>query len=341
LIPHFPDDPKARFLSELDEEIPDALLSQSSQSFSQNSSATLTSPKKRGTGMWKSVKTLEQFWEMMAYRQECCSGRLVGFIWVVFTPGSLLVNGSVDTDDDPPSPTIRKASNAATPDLHLTKKRKSPVPEDVPSMKRRKHKHTPILTGAIHPRVPHIKSPTTSSSFGSMATPSSSFSQTTQPETTPYYHAPHDSRGTIILPQKEYDRVHEILLRQDFSSLSDSRESTKTWIEQTGIVAGARGRSWGIDVIGRKNMPDPTMSVEGEHRGETKVNVLQVKKQDKSGAVVDVVAGAEAQTLPAMLVRKKAKAPDEVANAQPAATAALATGVKTLNAGLVRKKPKA
>jgi len=174
-----------------------------------------------------------------------------------------------------------------------------------------------------------------------MTTPSSSFSQTTQPETTPYYHAPYDSRGTIILPQKEYDRVHEILLRQDFSSLSDSRKSTKTWIEQAGIVAGAGGRSWGVDIVGRKNMPDPTMNVEGEHREETKVNVLQVKKQDKSGAVVDAIAGAEAQTLPAMLVRKKAKAPEEVASAQPAATAALAAGAITLNAGLVRKKPKA
>jgi Histone acetylation protein len=70
LIPRFPDDPKARFLVDLDSEIPDP-----------SSSA-------KNNGRWRSVKTLDQFWDMMSYRQECSAGRLVGFIWVVFTPSS-------------------------------------------------------------------------------------------------------------------------------------------------------------------------------------------------------------------------------------------------------------
>ncbi|KAK0614485.1 histone H3-K56 acetyltransferase, partial [Immersiella caudata] len=63
LIPRYPDDPKSRFRDELDEE---------------------ASKWKQDMGYWKSVKTLDQFWEMMAYRQECSSGRLTGFVWLVF-----------------------------------------------------------------------------------------------------------------------------------------------------------------------------------------------------------------------------------------------------------------
>ncbi|KAH7413585.1 histone acetylation protein-domain-containing protein [Phaeosphaeria sp. MPI-PUGE-AT-0046c] len=77
LVPHFPDDPKSRFLDELDEELPDrgtdAMVAQGG------------TPSK-SSGIWKSVKTLDQFWEFMAFRQECSSGRIVGFIWVVITP---------------------------------------------------------------------------------------------------------------------------------------------------------------------------------------------------------------------------------------------------------------
>ena len=55
VIPVFPDDPKARFLDDL-----------------------------RGDGQL-STTTLSQFWELMEHRQECSSGRLVGFISMVIT----------------------------------------------------------------------------------------------------------------------------------------------------------------------------------------------------------------------------------------------------------------
>jgi len=66
LIPHFPDDPKSRFLDELDDE--------------------MSRSQAKASGEWKTVKSLDVFWEMMAFRQECSAGRMVGFIWVVFTP---------------------------------------------------------------------------------------------------------------------------------------------------------------------------------------------------------------------------------------------------------------
>src|SRR5262249_43950856 len=96
LVPHFPDDPKARFLDELDEELRDAVPA----------SQVTESPSKRGSGHWRSVRSLEQFWELMAFRQECSSGRLVGFIWLVFTPARY--DESAKDIDSPASPSKKR-----------------------------------------------------------------------------------------------------------------------------------------------------------------------------------------------------------------------------------------
>ncbi|KAL4895988.1 histone acetylation protein-domain-containing protein [Aspergillus ambiguus] len=75
LIPRFPDDPKTRFLIDLDDELPE-----------QTESGVST----ENAGQWRSVKSLEQFWEMMSFRQECSAGRLVGFLWLVINPPGLV-----------------------------------------------------------------------------------------------------------------------------------------------------------------------------------------------------------------------------------------------------------
>ncbi|KAL2824054.1 histone acetylation protein-domain-containing protein [Aspergillus cavernicola] len=71
LVPRFPDDPKTRFLVDLDDEL------------SKRGGG-------RGDGQWRSVKSLDQFWEMMSFRQECSAGRLVGFLWLIINPPGLL-----------------------------------------------------------------------------------------------------------------------------------------------------------------------------------------------------------------------------------------------------------
>ncbi|EZF22995.1 hypothetical protein H103_04473 [Trichophyton rubrum CBS 288.86] len=81
LVPRFPDDPKARFLIDLDDEITD-----------ENPPHEL-----KNSGKWHSVKTLDQFWEMMSYRQECSAGRLVGFLWMVVKPSTNSVKVSDPT----------------------------------------------------------------------------------------------------------------------------------------------------------------------------------------------------------------------------------------------------
>ncbi|EPS34873.1 hypothetical protein PDE_09837 [Penicillium oxalicum 114-2] len=75
LVPRFPDDPKTRFLTDLDDELPDSANDQAESA---------------DAGHWKSIKSLDQFWEMMAFRQECSAGRLVGFLWLVVNPPGLL-----------------------------------------------------------------------------------------------------------------------------------------------------------------------------------------------------------------------------------------------------------
>lgn len=342
LIPMFPDDPKARFLLELDEEIPDAALSQHSTA----------SPAKRNAGMWKSVRTLEQFWEMMAFRQECCSGRLVGFIWVVFTPTMLLGDGTVEESADlsPPSPLKRptqEEDTACPPDANRCKSSNT-------------KKHKPRLTGPIHPRLPRVKtSNNTTSTLPSQ-----------QPETTRFYHSPLPSRGTIVLLQKDYDRIHEVLLRLDFSDLSVSCASTKKWIDEAAVIAGVQqqqAKTWAVEVLGTKEpggskrdeAPGPGPGLDGtvEAVGRRSVNMLAPKKRSRPEAAANgeelVQQQQQHQTAPptntlgSNLVRKKPKLgakedgqPAVVVAAATATPSAAAAKTTILPPSLVRKKPK-
>lgn len=75
LVPRLPDDPKTRFLIDLDDELPEPTEAKEGD--------------QKKLGQWKSVRSLEQFWEMMSFRQECSAGRLVGFLWLVINPPGL------------------------------------------------------------------------------------------------------------------------------------------------------------------------------------------------------------------------------------------------------------
>lgn len=80
LIPTFPDDPKARFVEELEDATPQKL---------------------KTAGRWKGPQNLDEFWETMAFRQECSSGRMTGFIWIVFDPETRVsLSGKILTGDD-------------------------------------------------------------------------------------------------------------------------------------------------------------------------------------------------------------------------------------------------
>lgn len=229
LIPRFPDDPKARFLDELDDEI--------SKSVDESN------------GQWKSVRSIDQFWDMMAYRQECSAGRLVGFIWLLYTPkslqnpavskkitvtssnggGSLSINHAIQNSLPTPQ-TSSAASSQSTSDQAI------PMDQSrVAAPKTRK----PRLRGPIKPRQPRIKRHVQSASLR-------------RPETTPYYTWPKDSRGQVVVEAADYKKNTELLLRLDFASLTLAMSSSKRWIDEVRLSVPGDASPWGQIITGTR-----------------------------------------------------------------------------------------
>ncbi|KAF2125548.1 hypothetical protein P153DRAFT_370200 [Dothidotthia symphoricarpi CBS 119687] len=307
LVPHFPDDPKARFLDELDEELPDrgtdAIVGEGGTP-------------SRSNGQWKSVKTLDQFWEFMAFRQECSSGRIVGFIWVVITPPKPSIP---EEDEDMPSQqsfSLPLSQDDSQKSVSTPKKKKAKT-----SSRRRKGR---LEYGPIPLVLPRIKTSSSNLSTGSNAS-------TTKlpPETSPYFTWPAASRGTICFSTKDYNRAHEVLIHQSFATRDAAGRSTKKWKEETAVLGGVDEWSW--TVTGTKIHTEVTVAP--ATNDVMPVTVMGVRKKRKPMLVAGQPEGV--QVLGEGLVRKKAKI-----EAGPDAGASAANGVNTLGAGLVRRKVK-
>ncbi|KAL8787366.1 MAG: hypothetical protein Q9213_002249 [Squamulea squamosa] len=213
LIPRFPDDPKSRFVDELDEELTEP----------PPDSQTKESPSKgKRPGRWKSVRSLEQFWELMAFRQECSSGRLVGFLWAVFTPSD-----------------IEGQENVITPFAERVARR--PYKSD----------DTQTFAPTVEPPstsprerlvVPHV-SHAEDQGFEPEAVQ--------QPIDPPDYGRPAEP-SSLILPTKHYARINRLLLSLDYANLEIAAESSSRWIEDVGMCAGEE--DWGFEVVGEKEM---------------------------------------------------------------------------------------
>lgn len=307
LVPHFPDDPKARFLDELDEELPDrgegAVVDGGTPS--------------RSNGMWKSVKTLDQFWEFMAFRQECSSGRIVGFIWVVLTPP----RDSISEEDVETLSQFSQASQQST----VESQESLPTPrKKKPAGKRRTRPEK--RTGPIPLVLPRIK---LSSSTLSTSSATSSASVSKLPENSPYFTWPVSSRGTICFSEKNYNRAHEVLIHSSFATRAATARSTQQFKKEVGVLGGLA--QWGWTVVGQKQIAAPIASAVAS---TTPVTVMGVRKKRKDGDTCAASANGH-NTLDAGLVRKKAKIEPTLA-----APVGSTNGVQVLSAGLVRKKPK-
>ena len=312
LIPHYPDDPKARFLDELDDEI---------------------TKSRNSNGQWKSVQSIEQFWDMMAFRQECSAGRLVGFIWIVFTPktqlqptasvigynqSTLISNDNQTWDSNSSHPTIPELSSLPVTSATFinassqVQRTSSPLKVDIdggppasqqstqstkPHTSSKKKKK---LTGPIIPRQPRIKTEIKNYLLD-------------RPETSPYYMWRPGGRGQIIVDESAYKRVTELLLRLDFANLELAASSSNRWMNEVRSVArGSMSEAWGQTVTGTK--------------------VFEVRTQ---------AAEAGVNTLTMGLVRKKRKDPPEEPK-EPTTSTPLDTALKVnvLSAGMIRKKAK-
>ncbi|KAL7795283.1 histone acetylation domain-containing protein [Trichoderma ceciliae] len=333
LIPRFPDDPKSRFRDELDDEV------------------TKTKAMKT-TGSWKSVKTLDMFWEMMAFRQECSSGRMTGFIWVVFddmddeskqdgsdavsvSSASVVTNALGVAPETPrkqralsnitPTTTPRRlfaAKTDANDSTPIKSKRDSEF-EDEKSKKKHAAKTKRRLRGPIKPRQPRIKTKQRNYLLD-------------RPVSTAYYYWPLQGRGERIVDEADYKRMHELLLRLDFATLEKATGSTRRWLSEVGL-----GSRWGFDVTGTRECAAP--SAERADQGVAPVNNLSgLVKRKRADTVAEGSQGEAADTtavnvLSNALIKKKPKQEQGGANRDDAL---ISPPVNVLGAGLVRKKQK-
>ncbi|EME81900.1 uncharacterized protein MYCFIDRAFT_175481 [Pseudocercospora fijiensis CIRAD86] len=284
LLPRFPDDPKARFISDLDEEI----------GISQDAEVTI-SPSKRKSGTWKSVTGLDQFWEQMEFRQECSSGRVVGFLWLVIShkkqddassEAASIELANIDSQDSLSSVPVLSSDTGAQEDTNQA--------NGSPKKKKRTR-----LTGPIIPRLPKVKS--TTSNLSEMLSQIDA--------------QPGDG---IAITKDGYDKAMSVLLQLDFSSLDIASQSTRKWTAQIQGIAGLT-EDFAVEVIG--SVVSETSAAAATLNGAAPINDLgglvkkKKRKVDETGPenmkASDVEAGANEQpavnVLSSGMIRKKPK----------------------------------
>ena len=299
LIPRFPDDPKSRFLGDLD--------------------GNHIGP----NGEWRSVKNMEQFWEMMSYRQECSAGRLVGFVWIVFSRAALENEtreqdqqastsfrsdvselGPLPTPANSQRPTFEQAQagGPTNDDLRPIEDPASPPPSS-PIMEPQDTTEAPSVepdgvsngTIAAQPAVELTSNPGTID--GPILT-----SLVAKSGKTP---------GQVIIPSTDYEILIDTLVDDlDFAGSEMASQSTQKWLAQVAIQAGSGVPSFGVSVVGKKSQNAPR---NGTPNTTGQVNLLTGVKKKRKADQSDVAPSppvpdsASPQVLSANLIRKKPK----------------------------------
>ncbi|KAJ0114764.1 hypothetical protein J7T55_004505 [Diaporthe amygdali] len=298
LVPKFPDDPKSRFRDELDLE-----ASKSAQY--------------EEKGLWRSATTMDQFWEMMAFRQECSSGHMTGFIWVVLepygwaeqntiaamSPSNSLVTPSTSFDGSqvtqPSTPPRRRdVLLSSTPKTSPLKSamtpgstQQTPTKQSPSKSKGETKPKKSVLKGPIISRPPRVKR------HARNYVPDI-------PVSTSYYYWPPEGRGTRIAAEADYKRAVDLLTKLDFETLELASASTRRWISEVG-----GGQKWAMEVVGRRPFTSAP-SVTASTAINNMANLVRKKGQTAagSGGVPGSASAAPAQAEVTMLTaRKKAK----------------------------------
>ncbi|KLU83890.1 hypothetical protein MAPG_02939 [Magnaporthiopsis poae ATCC 64411] len=359
LIARYPDDPKSRFRDELDIEADHG---------------------KGRNGAWKSVQSLDQFWELMAHRQECSMGALTGFIWIVMDPpepnGRLAPGAAAAQAAAVAASSGADASTLTTPSAsfdsslpaapatpsrtqsHVLPLRTPPQASprklfEVPQTsgtgppragtKTKKSSKKKKLTGPIVSRQPRVKT----SQRNYLAN---------RPVTTAYYHWPAEGRGRRLVKEDGYKRSLELLLRLDFANLELAIGSTRRWINEVGL-----GSAWGLDVAGSRPLPISSSSENGTAQPAVSnlSSLIKRKKPVGSDDSQDSTVSTPANSTPAVnvlgagLIRKKRKPNDDSGTPTSSAPSDATDGANTtpsatsdpsvasvLDTGLVRKRPR-
>ncbi|KAL4772757.1 histone acetylation protein-domain-containing protein [Aspergillus nidulans var. acristatus] len=274
LVPRFPDDPKTRFLIDLDDELPEAASGESS------------------SGHWRSVKSLDEFWEMMSFRQECSAGRLVGFLWLVINPPGV-VNSKPMLSSTAGSAEVRGTTSAAG---------------------ERPATDTQLLTS---------NAPASSDQAQSLEVPKSSEDASTahsgdqtinqQANNGSAFYWPQAARGDAVLNEEDYKKAINFLLEQDFYNEEVSFASTKAFNDKVATLAD---QLWvGQHVVGKNTSEQPLIPSQPSEIPATTLLVRKRKKdegptsdQAPSGSTESGTAqDAGVNLLQGSLIRKKKK----------------------------------
>ncbi|KAJ5199255.1 histone H3-K56 acetyltransferase [Penicillium cf. griseofulvum] len=285
LVPRFPDDPKTRFLIDLDGELPEEKEDQ---------------PAATKSGRWRSVRSLDQFWEMMSFRQECSAGRLVGFLWLVINPPGLMNSTSMESQTRGSSDSSLVYNGAEIPGA---------IPgEEIVQDGSSQSEEDPTLTKT-----------TVNSTIAAAASklPRDDGSSTMNP-----FDWPEAGRGQVVLSEADYKTMIDSVLDHFY----DKREvvaSTKIYVDQVSTLADEL--TWGKKVVG-SNTTSSTASQPANTNTNNVLDLGLIRKRKKSLG--------EGNT-PAV---NGSHAPSESGDKQPAPSEP--AGVNVLNASLVRKKKK-
>lgn len=364
VIPHFLDDPKARYLDELN-----------GVAGSKDAGAGGGGKVKERAAAWRDIKTIDQFWELMSFRQECSLGRCVGFLWIVvegvkrerkMTTASL-GGESIPEDEVVLSPTsatdlvfsegILGAATTASNSQEI-----SPIESVGPldsittaSLASPVEAPTPAPTPPSPATSPRKRRSSSSTSFQPSKKKLRALSFSSTSTATPLI------PPLLTLDEKAYIRTIDSLLNHsDFGDIESAKRGSRKWIESVQPGVSEKG-DWGVNVVGLVKVVQNGKQGNGDGAGsgEAAVNILSaglVRRKSstpgngvnaldpglvrrKSKAVEEKLPGVTEEqkqngivVLPASLLRKKPK-PQEEAKEKPV--------VNVLPTNLVRKKPKA
>ncbi len=287
LLPRLPDDPKMRFLDDLDGELVDE------------------------NGNWRSVKNLDQFWEFLSHRQECSAGRLVGFLWLFLSQGQTKPTSPRElqhTNDarTPPRPMARSRLITPVNSQQLANgftDQEAPAPavlELLPDLNS-SPPSSPIQAPDQAP------SPQPTHEAEAPAEPESPANMT--------FSVVRETQGEVVINTDLYQALMDYLLQTDFAGENRAIEATKSWIDRVFELSGAT--SFGRPVLGCATpiLPQTTAAVDSSLSSH--INVLTgIRKKRKADVTEDGTIQSDPQefaTAPIVniiasgLLRKKPK----------------------------------
>jgi regulator of Ty1 transposition protein 109 len=300
LVPRFPDDPKARFLIDLDDELPET------------TDAIASNP--NGPGRWRSVKSLDQFWEMMAFRQECSAGRLVGFLWLVINPPGLLNSDELS---------------------HQTYGKQSSHDNESKPADRIVH----ALSSDMAPAITSAEAKNDIRSLSSLEERGPSNEASRNPQNTGGgFVWPEAGRGEVILSDADYKIANDVFLEQDFETEDVSLTGTMAWVRKVASLADILW--WGLPVTGRKEISKET----GNRSGQVSVLAAELIVRKRKKDTLETANEPNEDDSEADTSTKKQDHTDEISSApqrQPETSEKSVTPeVNVLNASFIRKRKK-